>query len=111
MRWRTYNGRQGAPRSASTELALPVLMTEQGAQVSHFVTDLEAAAPLRDADPRALCGRAFVPATLTTPPGPTCPACLDRMRPPTPTRTSRWRRQRPAPTDATSTEILRLGAP
>jgi Protein of unknown function (DUF3039) len=88
---------------AASELLFPLLMTERGGRVSHYVTDDQVTAPVRGDDPLALCGTVFTPAALTTPPGPICPACLDRLRPPAHSgRPSRWRlRRQPAgPTSA-----------
>ena len=95
--------RQPRPaHDAASELLLPVLMTERDGQVSHYVTDDQVTAPARGDDPQALCGTVFTPAALTTPPGPICPACHDRLHPPTHTgRPSRWRLHR-QPTGPTS---------
>ncbi len=94
-------GRHAAPGAAPPATpqhpaVCTVLVTEQGGAVSHLVTDDQVCAPVHGHDPRAVCGRTFLPAGLTTPIGRICDACWEIASPPS--RPSgrrglkRWRR-------------------
>ena len=58
-----------------------LLITEQHRAISHYVTDDEALGPLQGRDPRAICGRVFLPAGLTAPLGVRCPECIAAVTP------------------------------
>lgn len=67
--------------------ARPLMMAEQPAvpgagSVTHYVSDEQMRAAGLGLRPRAVCGRAFPPACLATPLGPTCPACASTGRAP-----------------------------
>jgi len=66
-------------------------VTEQGGLLTHYVDDEQMCATVQGENPRAVCGRRFVPAALITPPGQICPRCIDAIQPPRPTGVRRRR--------------------
>jgi hypothetical protein len=58
-----------------------LLMTEHDRPVAHRVPDDQAAVVIEGADPRAVCGRVFRPASLTAPIGAPCPLCEQIVAP------------------------------
>lgn len=74
VRGRLRRSRRRATARAAPSPAL-VQVAARGGGVTHLVTDVEMGATAQGRTPRGLCGRMFVPAGLTVPPGPLCPLC------------------------------------
>ena len=91
--WTCARPESGQAERPSRAAMWTVLVTERGGRISHYVSEDDVCAPLRGANPHSLCGRTFVPAALTTPPGRVCEDCLRRLNDP-PGRGTRRRRRR-----------------